>query len=236
MMQHRYLYLASGLALVAAAGLIADKTRQERRYVLPNHVGSEGRMTLPNGWRITPAGRHIKLAGDMPMKMIVTADGKLLVNTAGWHDHDVNVIDIKTEKIEQSLDVGKNWVGMSLDTRADRVFLSTGGTPKPLFQQSVANLKHKVPAEAQAAYLKPVMTLRYAAGRLAFAPPVSIDGVSPENYYISGVTAKSNVLYVLEINTNRIYRLSGANYSKQLSAGTGARPYAAELSPDGRTL
>jgi hypothetical protein len=83
-----------------------------------------------------------------------------------------------------------------------------------------------------AAFLKPVMKLHYAAGRLTFAQPVSIDGVSPDQYFISGVTAKAGVLYVLEINANRIYRLSGQSYTKQLSAETGNRPYAAELSPD----
>jgi len=235
-MQHRYLYLASGLAFIAAAGLIADKTNQQRKYLLPDHVNSEGRTTLPNGWRITPAGRHIKLPGDLPMKMIVMADGKLLVNTAGWHDHDVNVIDMKTEKLEQSLDVGKNWEGMSFEPASGSVFISTGGTPKPAFDEAVAKLRHKIPAEAMAAFLKPVMKLNYAAGRLTFAQPVSIDGVSPDQYFISGVTAKAGVLYVLEINANRIYRLSGQNYSKQISAETGNRPYAAELSPDGRTL
>jgi hypothetical protein len=89
------------------------KPSSSAKYLLPDHVNSEGRTTLPNGWRITPFGRHIKLPGDLPMKMIVMADGKLLVNTAGWHDHDVNMIDMKTEKIEQSLDVGKNWERMS---------------------------------------------------------------------------------------------------------------------------
>src|ERR1700722_17559819 len=196
-MRHRYVYLAAGLAFAAAAGLIADKTRQQRKYVLPNHITAEGHTTLPNGWRITPAGRHIKLAGDLPMKMLVMADGKLLVNTAGWHDHDVNVIDMKTEKLEQSLDVGKNWEGMSFEPASGNVFISTGGTPKPLFQETVDKLKHQVPPEAVAAYLKPVMKLHYAAGRLTFAQPVSIDGVSPDNYFISGVTAKSGVLYVL---------------------------------------
>jgi YVTN family beta-propeller protein len=235
-MQRRYVYLAFGLALVAAVGLIADKTKQQRKYVLPDRINSEGRTTLPNGWRITPAGRHIKLPGDLPMRMIVLADGKLLVNTAGWHDHDVNVIDMNTEKIEQTLDVGKNWEGMSFEPASGNVFLSTGGTPKALFHETAANLKHKIPAEATAAFLKPVMTLHYAAGRLEFAKPLSIDGVSSDNYFISGVTAKSGVLYVLEINANRIYRLSGGSYEKQLSAGTGNRPYAAELSPDGSTL
>lgn len=235
-MKHRYLYLAATLVLAAAAGLVAQKAAQQRKYVLPDRADSEGRTTLPNGWRITPAGRHIKLPGDMPMKMIVTADEKLFVNTAGWHDHDVNLIDIKTEKIEQSLDVGKNWVGMSLEPASGTIFLSTGGTPKPGFQEAIAHLKHKVPAEAVASYLKPVMKLQYAAGRLSFAPPVSIDGVSAESYFISGVTARAGVLYVLEINANRIYRLSSENYTRQLSAETGNRPYAAELSPDGATL
>ena len=235
-MQRQYVYLASAVTLLAAAGLIAEKTKQPRKYVLPDRINGEGRATLPNGWRITPAGRHIKLPGDMPMKMVVLPDGKLLVNTAGWHDHDVNVIDTNTEKLEQSLDVGKNWSGMSFEPDSGSVFLSTGGTPKPLFQETAANLKHKIPAEATASFLKPVMALRYASGRLAFAQPVSIDGVSPNNYFISGVTAKSGVLYVLEVNANRIYRLSGKSYAKQLSADTGNRPYAAELSPDGRTL
>src|ERR1700686_4523659 len=139
-MQHRYVYLASGLALVAAAGLIADKTKQQRKYVFPDRINAEGRTTLPNGWRIPPAGRHIKLPGDLPMKMIVMADGKLLVNTAGWHDHDVNVIDMDTEKIEQSLDLGKNWVGMSFEPASGSVFISTGGTPKLGFQEAAANL------------------------------------------------------------------------------------------------
>src|SRR5260370_40875401 len=106
-MRHRYVYIASGLALAAAAGFIADKTKQQRKYVLPDRINVEGRTTLPNGWRITPAGRHIKLPGDLPMKMIVMADGQLLVNTAGWHDHHVNWIDMKPAKITQSPDVGK---------------------------------------------------------------------------------------------------------------------------------
>ena len=83
-MQRRYLYLTAGLAAIAAVGLIADRTTQVRKYVLPDHITSDGKMVLPNGWRITPAGRHIKLPGDLPMKMIVTADSKLIVNTAGY--------------------------------------------------------------------------------------------------------------------------------------------------------
>ena len=122
--------------VLAAAGLIADRTTQIRKYVLPNHVTESGKMTLPNGWHVTPAGRHIRLAGDLPMKMIVTRDGKLLVNTAGWHDHDVNVIDMKSEKLEQSFDVGKSWDGMSLDPATGMVYISSGGTHPSMAEQA----------------------------------------------------------------------------------------------------
>ena len=235
-MQRRYLYCTAGLAVIAAAGLIADRSTQLRKYVLPDHITPDGKMTLPNGWHVTPAGRHIKLPGDLPMKMIVTADGKLIVNTAGWHDHDVNVIDIKSEKLEQSFDIGKNWDGMSLDPVSGTLFLSAGGTPKKGYEEGAAGLKHKIAPEVMALIGKPVLRLHYAGGRLTLQPPVPIQGVSEDSYFISGVTAKAGTLYVLEINANKVFRLSGPDFAKQTSTATGARPYSAELSPDGHTL
>lgn len=235
-MKRRYAWLIAAVVLLAAATLIADRSREQRKYTLPDHLNTEGRMMLPNGWRVTPAGRHIKLPGDLPMKMIVTPGGKLLVNTAGWHDHDVNVIDVKSEKLEQTFDVGKNWDGMSLDAASGTLYISGGGTPKKGYEAFAAQLKHKLAPEVMADYLKPVLRLRYADGRLSFEPALSISGVSEQNYFISGVTVRSGVLYVLEINKNCIYRLSGNNFTDQTSAGTGSRPYSAEFSPDGRTL
>jgi len=232
-MQRRYLYLTGGLAVIAAAALIADRTTQVRKYVLPNHISTDGKMMLPNGWRITPAGRHIKLPGDLPMKMIVTSDGKLIVNTAGWHDHNVNVIDIKTEKLEQSFDIGKNWDGMSLDPASGTVFISAGGTPRKGFEEGAATLKHKIAPEVIALVGKPVLRMQYEGGRLALGAPIAIEGVHPDNYFISGVTAKAGALYVLEINANKIFRLTGPNYDRQTIGDTGPRPYSAELSPDG---
>ncbi len=235
-MQRRYVYFAAGLAVLAAAGLIADRTTQIRKYVLPDHVTPDGKMLLPNGWHVTPAGRHIKLAGDLPMKMIVTGDGKLLVNTAGWHDHDVNVIDMKTEKLEQSFDIGKNWDGMSLDAASGTVYISSGGTPKKGYEDAAAALKHKIAPEVMALVGKPVLRMHYENGRLSLQPPVSIAAIPENSYYISGVTVRRGVLYVLEINASKIFRLSGTSLATQISAPTGARPYSAELSPDGNVL
>ena len=232
-MTHYYRALIVGAVAIAGIALIADKTKQERKYVLPNKLGTEGRTTLPNGWRITPAGRHIKLPGDLPMKMIVTADGKLLVNTAGWHDHSVNVIDLKTEKLEQSVDVAKNWDGMSLDPQSGTIFVSGGGPKVEGFEVK----KDKVAPEFVDGLNKPVLRLRYADGRLSAMTPLAIAGISEAKRFISGVTVGAGgSVYVLDINSDTIYRLAGPNYTKQISGRTGHRPYGAVLSPDGKTL
>ena len=235
-MPHRYVYPAAAMALLAAAGLIGDRPRQQPTYVLPDRVVAGEQTLLPNGWKITPAGRHIKLPGDLPLKMIVAPDGKLLINTAGWHDQSIDVIDLKSGQVELSLDVGKSWGGMSFDAASGLLFISTGGTPREGFEVHAADLKHPIPADAMAGVLKPVRRIRYTSGHLAFAEPVSIAGVLPENYFISGVASREGVLWALEINRNRIYRLSGRDFKTQSSAVTGNRPYGVELSPDGKML
>ena len=181
----RHYRLVLGIAALAGIVLIAAKVKQERHYVLPNKL-SEGRTTLPNGWRITPAGRHIKLTGDLPMKMIVTADDKLLVNTAGWHDHSVNVIDLKTEKLEQTLDVAKNWDGMSLDAATGTIFISGGGPMQPGFDAEAT--KRKLPPEIVDSLHKPVLRLHYEGGRLTAMTPLSIAGMSEQHRFISGLS------------------------------------------------
>src|SRR5215470_11954705 len=96
---------------VLVAGLIVAATLN-RADRLPNVKDSTGAITLPNGWRITPAGKHVKLAGDLPMKMQVLDRSNLLVLTAGYHDHSLNVIDAKRLEVTATLAVIKSWDGM----------------------------------------------------------------------------------------------------------------------------
>ncbi len=105
-----YLFLIA--VCVVGLRLIAKKNEPGIRW--PDQTSATGAMTLPNGWRITPAGEHVELPGDLPMKMFVIAGGsKLLVNTGGFHDHSLSVIDIKSRKLESTIDLIKSWDGMA---------------------------------------------------------------------------------------------------------------------------
>ena len=87
-----YALLAAGAALAVAAplALVARKPGWDARHE---------RFTLPNGWRVTPAGRTIDLPGDMPGNILVLDGGKrALVNTCGYHDHSLNLVDLDGER------------------------------------------------------------------------------------------------------------------------------------------
>ena len=118
-MRRSHLILPAGLALIIGFGLAATINRPR----IPNVTDSTGAVTLPNGWRITPAGNHVKLPGDLPMKMAVLSDSKLLVLTAGYHDHSLNIIDTRTREQVATLDVVKSWDGMAFDAPSGTVFL-----------------------------------------------------------------------------------------------------------------
>jgi YVTN family beta-propeller protein len=222
------------LAVVSAIGITVAATRLQTR--VPNVTDSTGAVTLPNGWRITPAGTHIELPGDLPMKMQMAGGGsQLLVNTGGYHDHSLNVIDTATRKISATLDVTKTWDGMAFDAASGVVYLSGGGKAKNGFAQALARLGINGPMKD--AIDKPILRVRFADGKLTPMEPLSIAGLDEKDRFISGVTLGADgALYVLNIQTDTLYRMAGTDFTQQTSAKTGYRPYAAVFSPDGKTL
>src|SRR5690242_1412466 len=82
-------------------------------------------VTLPSGWCVTPAGRAVPLPGDLPLKMLVSGDGKtLIVSTGGFHDHGVSLVDIAAGTVQQSVNLVKNWAGMCLDPAGNDLYIA----------------------------------------------------------------------------------------------------------------
>ena len=85
---------------------------------------------LFNGWGLSPAGNAIELTGDMPARILVSPDGKyLFVNTTGFNELGVSVIDLASRKVVQKVDLLKSWIGLAmLDGRR---MVASGGGPMP---------------------------------------------------------------------------------------------------------
>ncbi len=230
-------------AFIAIAALLAVTTAgvaggyQKLKSILRPGRNADGQgITLPVGWRITPAGRHLSLPGDMAMKIIVSPDGKhAFVNTAGWHDHSVNAIDVASEKIVSTVNVAKDWTGMALNPKTRELFVSGGGE---LTQQFAGQAKQRgASAEILDALKLPVLRLDFASGKLETRPSLPIEGLTGKERFVAGLTyGADETLYVVNTQNDTVYRLSGADFKTQISARVGYRPYAAALAPNGKQL
>jgi YVTN family beta-propeller protein len=227
-------FVASAIALLGIA--YSAKRAADAGRLLPNRPEASGATTLPNGWRITPAGKQIDLPGDLPMKMQVTPDGaSLLVQTGGFHDHSLSVIDLAKQKSAATIDLVKTWDGMAFNASTGDIFLSGGGPGMKGFAEAV---ERRSSAGAMKSDLnKPVLHVRFVNGKLEPAASVTIAGLDEKSRFISGLTlGPDGSLYALNIQTDTLYKLSGQNFAQQSSVKTGYRPHSAVFSPDSRTL
>ena len=213
---------------------------------LPDGSGTGTR--LPNGWHITPAGTAIALPGDLPLTMVWSHDGKyLLVNTGGYHDHEVSVIDRVAGKITQSVNLGKDWAGMCFDPEGDDLYVSGGGTPDDEFLKGAA--KAGAPPAMQEGFHHPILHLGFEGGLLSPKKPIDISGLSeasaaiPGDYhvkfdrFIAGLASgPDGALYAVNLQTDTVYKLAGKPRTVAASAKVGYRPYTAALSPNGQTV
>ena len=74
-------------------------------------VYAQQKLTLPNGWSLSPAGRSLPL-GDLPLNMAVSNSKKLMaVTNNGQSTQSLQLIDIKTEKVLDNIEIKKSWLG-----------------------------------------------------------------------------------------------------------------------------
>ncbi len=212
-----------------------------RTVAVPDLPDGKGTGTrLPNGWHLTPAGTHIPLAGDLPLKMIFSPDGKyLLVETGGYHDHGVSVIDPATLKVTQNINLGKVWAGLCFDPEGDDLYVSGGGPPSKDFLAGAS--KDEAPPDMLASFGYPILHLSFEGGKLTPKTPIDIPGLSetpdPASRFIAGLASgPDEALYAVNIQTDTVYKLAGKPRAVTASVTVGYRPYALALSPNGQTL
>src|ERR1700756_1645039 len=98
------------LLLLTATATLALITAQAQT---PGKIAKTNQVLLPNGWKLSPAGRSLPL-GDLPLNMQLSASGSLLaVTNNGESTQSIQLIDPKTEKQLDTRIVGKSWYGLA---------------------------------------------------------------------------------------------------------------------------
>src|SRR5689334_21528185 len=209
--------IAMIVLLIVTTAVVAGGYQKLKSILLPGKSADGQSILLPVGWRITPAGRHLSLPGDMAMKIVVGPDGKhAFVNTAGWHDHSVSAIDLAGEKVVRTVNVANDWTGMALNPKTNELFVSGGG---PLTQQFTGQAKQRgIRPEMLEAFKLPVLRLAFDGGKLETKPSLPIEALTDKERFVSGISySPDGVLYVVNTQNDTVYSLSGADFKTQVS-------------------
>ena len=171
------------------------------------------RVSLPNGWHLTPAGKNIRL-GDLPLNIAVSPSKKLAaVTNNGESTQNIHLIDIKRGIVIDSLETGKSWLGLSFSDNGKYLYAS-GGNDNIIIRYAVKKKK-----------LSATDTIRIGK---PWPERISIAGLTLDEpkKRLYAVTKEDNSLYVIDIQSKKVI-------SKHPLGGEG---YTCILSPDHKTL
>ena len=177
-----------------------------------NQIESK-RVTLSNGWSLTPVGEQITL-GDLPLNIAVSPSKKLLaVTNNGQSDQSVQLIDAVNHRVLDSVPMGKSWLGLAFSSDEKSLYAS-GGFDNIIVHFAIKNNK-----------LVPTDTI-VLGKKWPVAIGVAGIAVDDKHHLLYTVTKESNSLYVADLKTNKVI----GQYP------LGAEGYTCILSPDNNTL
>ncbi len=102
---------------------------QERQPSVSNVLKEsleKARITLPNGWSLTPPGKQLPL-GDLPLNMAISPDRTYLaVTNNGQSTQSLMVFNLLTEELVAMKELNRSWVGIDFNSGGDRIYVSGG--------------------------------------------------------------------------------------------------------------
>jgi YVTN family beta-propeller protein len=187
-----------------------------------------GGFDLPNGWRITPAGKAIAATGDLVLNMAVAPDGKIVVAShSGYLPHGIDVFDVKERKQIQHIDLKTTWLGLTWSPDGHTLYVSGGNaTGEKKIAQSAA----------------PIYEFRYKDGRLSEQPATLVETADPATVWWSGVAylPSRNWLYAANRGTglgpSNVVVFDAKTRAIVTRIPVEINPYQLVMTRDGKTL
>ena len=210
--------LAMGLGAAARGPLVGLAHTVHPHTGQPLTVpGKDQNSTLLfNGWKISPAGRHIA-TGDFLLGGAISPDGKTLaICNAGYDKHALHLIDIASEKEIALLPVSHTWNGIAWAPDGKKLYVGGG--------VSIAG--------------NDIYTFEYSDGKWIEGKTLKLTGNDTKNTVVAGLALSSDgkLLYVLNNSDNKLYILDAGSGDVKSTLEVGDHPYGCALSPDGNEL
>jgi len=166
-----------------------------------------GRVHLPNGWSLTPAGKSLPL-GDLPLNMAVSPSKKFMaVTNNGQSVQSIQLIDTKKEMVINNSEIPKSWYGLKFSNNGKLLYAS-GGNDNRILQYAVKNNKLVLQDSILLGGKWPVKI-----------SPAGIE-IDDTRQLLYVVTKEDNSLYIADLKTKTVSNkiaLGGEGYACLLS-------------------
>lgn len=165
------------------------------------------KLTLPNGWSLTPVGRNFPL-GDLPLNIVLSKSKKrMAVTNNGQSVHSIQLIDPATETVLDTKEIARAFYGLTFSADEKKLYASGGHNNQIVIYSIENNRLNQVDS---------VVLGKKWPNKIAPAG-IALDDVKQLLYV---VTKESNKLYIVDLNTKQTileYQLGGEAYACQLS-------------------
>ena len=170
-------------------------------------------ITLPNGWKLSPAGRSFSL-GDLPLNVAVGKSGRYAaVTNNGQSTQQIQLIDIKAEKIVDTLVIQKSFYGLQFSADEQKLYASGGHDNR-------------------------IMVYDIRQGKLVKADSISLGKPWPNRIGPSGLALDESrgKMYVVTREDKKLYVVDLKTKAVVSQYGLDAEAYDCKLSKDGKEL
>ena len=169
-----------------------------------------GKVLLPNGWSLSPAGRSLPL-GDLPLNIQISGSQKLMaVTNNGQSKQSIQLIDPQSEKILHDQPIGKAWYGLKFSADEKKLYASGANDNIILVYPIIKKMLGKADT----------IVLGKAWPNEKIGPTgIEVDDAGKRLY---AVTKENNSLYIFDLRTNKLVN----------KVNLGSEAYDCLLSPD----
>src|SRR5262245_24017468 len=120
------LWSAALLVAVATTALVRAQFVPPPLNASPGAMG-DGSTLLPNGWRLSPAGKHLQVS-TLPLNVAVSPDGRqAVVTNNGLVKPSLSVIDINAWSVKSTMTVEQSWLGLAFHPDGTKLYASGAG-------------------------------------------------------------------------------------------------------------
>ena len=148
------------------------------------------RLTLPNGWSLSPAGRGY-LLGDLPLNIAVSNSRKLLaVTNNGQSTQSIQLIDAVSGKMLDNIEIAKSWLGLKF-SKDEKFLYASGGNDNWILKYAISNKK---------LFLKD--SIKLGPKWPTKISPTGIE-IDDSRNILYTVTKENNSLYLVDLKTKK---------------------------------